>query len=296
MRRIKQALRALGITGDIHFLLFTVGAANVLTVIGTTALSIASTMPWWALAGIYVGLLLMSVAVLSPVVGALGRRIVGARQDPQPNASNPGIRLPPPPALADRTTGTMSRIEPWAYRLGAARLLRKLYLATHQQELATLDTDALAKVQAPKDWGDPIYREIGLPREPAYDPAAVLTHRDEHLGRDEEQQGRREPWRRLNTEGQQLLDELRGLRGPATSEDSQRRMRDRFEDWDRRTGAWVSEEHGEQTWQQFSGDNGLLRYRADRSFPDWVRELVDAVDRRLLRLRWIVNGKQGLAP
>jgi hypothetical protein len=79
-----------------------------------------------------------------------------------------------------RVDGSMSWIEPWAYRLGAARLLRKLYLVTHEREIASLDPEAIARVQAPKDWADSIYREIGLPREPSYDVEQVLARKDEH--------------------------------------------------------------------------------------------------------------------
>lgn len=84
------------------------------------------------------------------------------------------------PIESVRTSGAMSWIEPWAYRLGAARLLRKLYIATREQELATLDTEAITRVQAPKDWADSVYREIGLPREPSYDPEHVLARKEEH--------------------------------------------------------------------------------------------------------------------
>jgi hypothetical protein len=91
-----------------------------------------------------------------------------------------------------RIDGSMSWIEPWAYRLGAARLLRKLYLVTHRHEIASLDTEAIARVQAPKDWADSIYREIGLPREPSYDPEHVLARKEQHQRENEAQAARQQ--------------------------------------------------------------------------------------------------------
>ena len=86
----------------------------------------------------------------------------------------------PGAGFAVRIDGSMSWIEPWAYRLGATRLLRKLYLATHRHEIASLDNEAIARVQPPKEWADAIYREIGLPREPSYDPEHMLARKGEH--------------------------------------------------------------------------------------------------------------------
>jgi hypothetical protein len=124
---------------------------------------------------------------VEPPEPVLRRRIAELEKELADERKTP--RLPSPPSV--RVTGGMTWIEPWAYRLGVAKLLRKLYFATHQEDIASLDKDAIASVHAPKDWADPIYQEIGLPREPSYDPEHVLARKEEHERENAAQAARR---------------------------------------------------------------------------------------------------------
>ena len=99
----------------------------------------------------------------------------------------------------------------------------------------------------------------------------------------------------LHEEGLDKHDELRGLRDYRIESHTRAHYDEWFASWDARVYRFVIEGVGIQYWGQFGGDSGLAATDLS-AFPEWVQEMATAVDRRLLRLRWIANGKVGLAP
>ena len=104
----------------------------------------------------------------------------------------------------------------------------------------------------------------------------------------------------LHHEGLDKLDELRGLRTHGVEAHTKRHYDSWFHDWDQKASQFVIDKYGVQYWGRFGGDDGALRFvpggsdEGINAFPEWVLEMIDGVDRRLRRIRWIANGMKGL--
>lgn len=71
MRRIRLLFQAVGITGDVHFVLFTLGVGNAISIAVTAIASYLVNVPAWALIGLYVSVLLVAVSLVSPATRAV---------------------------------------------------------------------------------------------------------------------------------------------------------------------------------------------------------------------------------
>ncbi|MGA3057877.1 MAG: hypothetical protein ABSE70_07580 [Candidatus Limnocylindrales bacterium] len=104
MGKLKRGLAVLGFAGDLHFLWFTLGAGFVGGSLVTGAAAVFSVLPWWSLAGLFVGVFLLMTGFAGTLV-----RLVLARQATHHPATGAPHLSDGDQARATRSDPTMQR-------------------------------------------------------------------------------------------------------------------------------------------------------------------------------------------